>query len=241
MDLHHNHRRRAGTAHPGTPSLFKLTLALATLGVATGAEAQRPSTSPAPARGVAAMDVAGVRLGMGREAAQAAATAASYRCERFGNTPSFEEQVGRLVSERRGEKVPFFGPRSGTMQLNCTGPAGESLRVDFAQVGTGDVVDNIVFRADPGRVDQTAMRRQVAAKYGTPTVGNAAYGTWCDAGRRCDTLFATSQGDLPKFAVDTRTGLQIGASRGALAERADEAAVQAEAARRAPARDRAAF
>lgn len=213
-------------------------LALVTVAVQPlAAHAQRVV---APARSIASMDVAGVRLGMTKVAAQAAAATASYRCESFGREPSFDQKVQAEVERRRGGR-PIVAGGSGTLQLNCSGPAGELLRIDFAQVRAGDVVEAVIFRADPSRVDRAAFRRQVEGKYGRPTVGTTAEGTWCDAGQRCATLFATQEGAKPKLAVSTQPGLQIAAFRGNDAKTADEMVVKAEAARQAPAGSSAAF
>ena len=232
---------RAGSALVVNGSVVALAAVLALLSTGISLAAQPQRSVAAPARGVMAMDVAGIRLGMSKEAAQAAAAAASYRCETFGGMSSFEEKVQLLVLQRRGERVPAFGPSSGTMQLNCKGPNGEGMRVDFAQVRAGDVVHDILLRVDAQRVDQAAMRRQVAAKYGPPSIGEATVSAWCDPGQRCSTFLPGSETPYPRLAVEMQDGMHIAAWRGTAARRADEAAVLAEAARRAPARDRAAF
>ena len=232
---------RAGSALVVNGSMIASAAAVALVATPGAYAAQPQHLAAAPARGVMTMDVAGIRLGMSKQAAQAAAATASYRCETFGGMSSFEEKVQLLVLQRRGERVPAFAPSSGTMQLNCTGPNGETMRVDFAQLRGGDVVHDILLRVDAQRVDQAAMGRQVAAKYGPPSISDAKVSAWCDPGQRCSTFLPGSETPYPRLAVEMQDGMHIAAWRGTAARRADEAAVLAEAARRAPARDRAAF
>lgn len=206
------------------------------LPLAGSASAQKPV--PAPRRGPMTMDVAGVRLGMTKVEALAVTVAASYRCLPVGNRQSFEEQVKDEVVRRQGRYPDLSGPRSGTGQLVCQGPSGEQLTLSLAQVRSGDIVDELRFLVDPKRVDPQALKVQVATRYGRPSVGVPTAGSWCDAGYECRGL-TFSKG--PIFVVDTASGLDIMAGRGSLAQDADKAAVAAEAARRAPAKSKAAF
>lgn len=195
--------------------------------------AARPTLSGA---GPLAMDVAGVRLGMPLTPVQAA-LAGTYRCSTY-RSASFRQQVEREVRKRKG--IPDgFGPDGLAVgDLTCKGPAGEYLRLFMAQTPTGEIVDRIDLTVSTDRVDPAALVRQVEGKYGRPTEGTPAYGSWCTG--RCG-------GDLtmepnPRITVRSdASSLKILGSRGRLARLADEAAVKAAAAREAPAAARGAF
>lgn len=184
-------------------------------------------------RGPMAMDVAGVRLGMPLDSTQAA-LAATYRCE-IRRAASFRQLVDREVAQRRG--VPEgFGPAGRAVhELTCQGPSGEYLRLFMAQTPAGEVVDRIDLAIPTDRVDEAQIVRQIEGKFGRPTEGTAANGSWCVG--RCSYI-----GDLPK--VFTSSGgryVKIMGDRGGNARRADEAVVKAVAAREAPAAKRGAF
>ncbi|GAA0455328.1 hypothetical protein [Sphingomonas molluscorum] len=198
------------------------------------AHAQR---GPTP-RGPMQMDVAGVRLGMSLPQAQAAATAASYACRPYGKELTFDEQVDKEAKRRAGQSDPFR-QGTGTMQLECKGPDGEDLRIDFAQMHTGPVVDEYRLQIPGARIDLPAVRRQLAAKYGRPTVGNDTLGSWCGAGYRCGEGVVFSEG--PIVVINAMTSVDIMATRGKRARTADEAAVAAAADAAAPKKTRAAF
>lgn len=182
------------------------------------------------------MDVAGVRLGMPLAAVQAA-LAGTYRCSTY-QVASFRQLVEREVRKRKG--VPDgFGPDGTTVgNLTCQGPAGEHLRLFMAQTPAGEVVDRIDLTVSTDRVDLATLLAQVEAKYGRPTEGTPANGSWCTG--RCG-------GDLtmepdPRITVRSdASSLKILGSRGRNARLADEAAVKAAAAREAPAAARGAF
>jgi hypothetical protein len=201
-----------------------------------GAHAQRAA---APARTVASLDVAGVRLGMPKAQADAALAAASYECKPFGREDTFEERVEDEVTRRRGGTVPWGQVGSGPREMNCEGPNGEELKVEWAQVRGGPIVDEFRLIVDPKRVDQQALRSQALTKYGKPTVGTPMLGSWCDPGYECRGGLVFSVG--PVLMVDAANGLDIMAGRGKRAHDADDAAVIAEATRLAPAKSNAAF
>lgn len=224
--------RRITTATGAT-----LALALALLGPAS-AQTARNATKPAlPRPDPLAMDVAGVRLGMPLAAAQAA-LAANYRCERPGRGASFEQMVEREVNRRRG-LAEGFPPTGGAVgELTCNGPSGEYLRIFMAQLPTGTVVDRIDLHIRAERVDPAALVRQVETKYGRPTEGTAANGSWCIA--RCG--YDLTMEPEPRITVRSDAwSFKILGSRGYNARQADEAAVKAAAAREVPAAKRGAF
>ncbi|GAA0460194.1 hypothetical protein [Sphingomonas molluscorum] len=194
--------------------------------------------SASEGRGPMQMDVAGVRLGMPLAQAQAAATAGSYVCRPYGRKLTFEEQVDKEAKRRVGRSDPFR-QGTGTMQLECKGPGGADLRIDVAQLRSGPVVDSYRLQIPGAGIDLAAVRRQLAAKYGRPTVGNDTLGSWCDAGYRCGEGVVFSEG--PITVVDAMTSVDIMATRGKRARAADEAAVAAAADAVAPKKTRAAF
>ncbi len=198
------------------------------------ARAQGSVTGLSPMR----IDVAGVRLGMPIEQVRTALAAASYACRPFGNEADFATRVAAEVKSRTGARgrAPYA---TGTMQLDCKGPSGEGLTVTFAQVRTGSVVDGYGLSIDGRTVDLPALRRQLATKYGRPTVGTGLRGSWCDAGYRCGDGMVFSEG--PTVIIDTSTAVAINATRGTRAEKADDAAVMAAADRLVPKKTRAAF
>lgn len=194
----------------------------------------------APRAGLSPMrfDVAGVRLGMPIGQVRTALAAASYACRPFGNEADFASRVAAEVKSRTGSRgrVPYT---TGTMQLDCRGPNGEGLTVTFAQVRTGSIVDGYGLRIDGRTVDLPALRRRLTAKYGRPKVGTELRGSWCDAGYRCGDGMVFSEG--PTVIIDTSTAVAINGTRGTRADRADDAAVMAEADRLVPKKTGAAF
>ena len=215
---------------------MKSTIATVIAGMAMmpTAQAQPARTGLSPMR----IDVAGVRLGMSFEQVRPALAAASYACRPFGNEADFAARVAAEVKSRTGARgrVPYT---TGTMQLDCRGPNGEGLTVTFSQARTGGVVDGYGLSIDGRTVDLPALRRQLTAKYGRPTVGTDMRGSWCDAGYRCGDGMVFSEG--PTVIIDTTTSISINATRGTPADRADDAAVMAAADRLVPKKTRAAF
>ncbi|WP_242416495.1 hypothetical protein [Sphingomonas panni] len=215
-------------------------MTIVTLAVPGSLHAQTPGTRSrpvAPESGPLAMDVAGVRLGMPVAQAQAA-LAGTYRCERPSRTRSFQQLVNVEVERRRGGSS-FFGPEGAAVhELACTGPSGEYLRLFMAQTPTGTVVDSIDLAIGTERVDPKELVRQVERKYGRPTEGTAANGSWCVG--RCG--FDLTMEPSPRITVRSDAWrFKILGSRGRNARLADEAAVAAAAARDAPAAKRGAF
>lgn len=202
--------------------------------------AQPPGPKPLPVTsgsGPVTMDVAGVRLGMPVAQAQAA-LAGTYRCELPSRTRSFQQLVDVEVGRRRGGSS-FFGPEGTAVhELVCNGPSGEYLRVFMAQTPTGTVVDSIDLAIRTERVDRAELVRQVERKYGRPTEGTAANGSWCVG--RCG--FDLTMEPSPRITIISDAWrFKILGSRGRNARLADEAAVTAAATRQAPAAKRGAF
>jgi len=183
-----------------------------------------------------AMDVAGVRLGMPLAAVQAA-LAGTYRCSTY-QSASFRQLVEREVRKRKGIPDGFGPDGTAVGDLTCQGPAGEYLRLFMAQTPAGEIVDRIDLTVSTSRVDLATLVAQVEGKYGRPTEGIPANGSWCTG--RCG-------GDLtmepnPRITVMSDvSSLKILGNRGRDARLADEAAVKAAAAREAPAAARGAF
>ena len=216
------------------------TMMLIAAGLAAAVQANAQVPAAAPARNPLSLDVAGVTLGMPKAKAEAALVAASYRCEPFGHVANFDEQVADEVLRRQGRTVPWGGSgHSGTQELTCTGPNGEALKVSWAQVRGGAIVDQYRLIVDPKRVDQAALRAQALAKYGRPTLGTPMDGAWCPNAKDCGGGLVFNKG--PIFVLRAINGLDIMAGRGKTARQADEAAVVAEATRRVPAKTNAAF
>jgi len=213
---------------------FMIAAIAAAMTVTPTARAQTARTGLGPS----GLDVAGVRLGMPIEEARTALAAAAYACRPFGNEADFASRVAAEVKSRTGARgpVPYT---TGTMQLDCRGPNGEGLGVTFAQVRTGSVVDGYSLNIDGRTVDLPAVRRQLTARYGRPTIGDGMRGSWCDAGYRCGEGMVFSEG--PTVIIETSTAIAINATRGTRADRADDAAVMAAADRLVPKKTRAAF
>ncbi|WP_242416473.1 hypothetical protein [Sphingomonas panni] len=199
---------------------------------ATGAQRSAPARA-----GPSSMDVAGVRLGMPVADAQAA-LAGTYRCERPSRTASFRQLVDGEIERRRGGRR-FFGPEGAAIdELACTGPSGEYMRLFMAQTAGGTVVDRIDLFIRTDRVDPTELVRQVERKYGRPTEGTAANGSWCVT--RCG--FDLTMEPKPRITVRSdASSFKIMGSRGREARLADGAAVTEAAAKAAPAAKRGAF
>lgn len=183
-----------------------------------------------------AMDVAGVRLGMPLAAVQAA-LAGTYRCSTY-RVASFRQLVEREIRKRKGIPDGFGPDGTAVGDLTCQGPAGEHLRLFMAQTPAGEIADRIDLTVSTKRVDLATLVGQVEGKYGRPTEGTPANGSWCIT--RCG-------GDLtmepnPHITVMSDVNaLKILGSRGRDARLADEAAVKVAAAREAPAAARGAF
>jgi hypothetical protein len=167
-----------------------------------------------------------------------AALAGTYRCDAPIRERSYRQLVDIEVKKRRGTSE-IFGPAGAARgELICNGPSGEYLRVFMAQTPAGEVVDKIDLTVPYARVDKAALVRQVDAKYGRPTAGSAANGSWCATS--CGSDFTMEPG--PRVTtMDMGSGLKILASRGMNARRADEAAVKAAADLEAPPANRGAF
>lgn len=213
--------------------------ALSLLGTAPALARSAGRASPPVSSGSdpLSMDVAGVRLGMPLAAAQAALSA-TYSCDRSLREASFQQRVEREVNKRRGV-AEGFPPTGGAVgQMTCTGPSGEHLRLFMAQVPTGTVVDRIDLYIRTDRVDPAALVRQVTTKYGRPSEGTAANGSWCVS--RCGYDLTMEPG--PRITVmSDASSFKILGSRGRSARQADDAAVNSMAARKVPAAERGAF
>lgn len=214
--------------------------AVMTLSLLTAtAMAQKARIAAQPASSAAkplAMDVAGVRLGMPLAAVQAA-LAGTYRCSTY-QSASFRQLVEREVRKRKGIPEGFDPDGTAVGDLTCQGPAGEHLRLFMAQTPAGEIVDRIDLTVSTNRVDPATLLAQVEAKFGRPTEGVPSNGSWCTS--RCG-------GDLtmepnPRITVRSDAwSLKIFGTRGRNARLADEAAVEAAAAREAPTAARGAF
>lgn len=218
-------------------SVVSLALTLALAGPAPAQTARKGAQTALCVGGPLAMNVAGVRLGMPLAGAEAALEGV-YRCDHSMRERSFRQLVDSEVKKRQ-EISEGFGPDGAAVaELNCNGPSGEYLRLFMAQTMAGEVVDRIDLTVRTDRVDQAALVRQVEGKYGRPTTGTAADGSWCS--RRCGYDLTMETG--PRIA--TMSGgkyFKILGSRGLLARQADDAAVRAAADRIAPAATRGAF
>jgi hypothetical protein len=143
------------------------------------ARAAVPARSPHRSVDAAGLDVADIRLGMTAERAVAAAAASSYRCKRGSSMATFEERAAAEVARRKGQPPVMFGPSSGIGQIECVGPVGESLRLDFAPAPEASVVQNLVLLVNAARADVAALKRQALAKYGDPTSATPNKDLWC--------------------------------------------------------------
>ena len=213
---------------------FTTATIIAAMTMAPAIQAQKQRAGLSPMR----IDVAGVSLGMPIQQVRTALETASYACKPFGNEADFASRVAAEVKSRTGARgrIPYT---TGTMQFDCRGPNGEGLTVTFAQVRTGSIVDGYALSIDGRTVDLPALRRQLTAKYGRPKVGTELRGSWCDAGYRCGDGMVFSEG--PTVIIDTSTAVTINGTRGTRADRADDAAVMAEADRLVPKKTGAAF
>ncbi|MFH8651972.1 hypothetical protein ACH37Y_04555 [Sphingomonas paucimobilis] len=195
--------------------------------------AVRPATSTA---WPLAMDVAGVRLGMLLAAAQTA-LAGTYRCSTY-RVASFRQLVEREVRKRKGIPDGFGPDGTAVGDLTCQGPAGEHLRLFMAQTPAGEIIDRIDLTVSTKRIDLATLVAQVEGKYGRPTEGTPANGSWCST--RCGADL-TMEPDPRITVMSDASSLKILGSRGRNARLADEAAVKAAAVREAPAAARGAF
>ncbi|MEH3041331.1 MAG: hypothetical protein PGN21_14865 [Sphingomonas paucimobilis] len=198
-----------------------------------GHGAARPA--PSAARPLA-MEVAGVRLAMPLATVQTA-LAGTYRCSTYQSV-SFRQLVEREVRKRKGIPDGFGPDGTAVGDLTCQGPAGEYLRLFMAQTPAGEIVDRIDLTVSTRRVDLATLVGQVEAKYGRPTEGTPANGSWCTT--RCG-VDLTMEPDPRITVMSDARSLKILGSRGRNASLADEAAVKAAAAREAPAAARGAF
>lgn len=190
------------------------------------------------AKSVMSFDIAGVGLGMSYAQVKAA-LAGAYRCQDFGYEPTFAEDLASEIKRRHGETV-VWGPSSGRSALECTGPAAETLKISFSQDENGAVVKEISFFVEARVVAKAAFLKQIAAKFGKPSLGSPQDGSWCDPGYRCGGIFALIEG--PVFSVNaTGDTMRIMASRGLRGDRARKAALEAAANRVAPKRTKATF
>jgi hypothetical protein len=236
---------QAPSAGPSRNTMMQMTKAAAIIAVmalsfptapAMAQKARMPAHPAASAAKPLAMDVAGVRLGMPLAAVQAA-LAGIYRCSTY-QVASFRQLVEREVRKRKGIPDGFGPDGTAVGDLTCQGPAGEHLRLYMAQTPAGEIVDRIDLTVSTKRVDLATLVGQVEGRYGRPTEGIPANGSWCIT--RCG-------GDLtmepnPRITVRSDAwSLKIFGTRGRNARLADEAAVTAAAAREAPTAARGAF
>lgn len=177
------------------------------------------------------MEGAGVRLAMPYAQAKAGAEALGYSCQPFGKALTFDERVAKAVDGRKGVST-WLRAGTGTSELTCVGPSGESLRIFLAQPRGGAVVDRFELRFDGSRSDLAAVRRQLAERYGAPAAGRPGRTDWCMAARCEGLTFAKS----PTFSVDTLGAISVMATWGSRATEAEAAAVEAAADRVAPKR-----
>lgn len=181
------------------PSSTILALAIMTAPLAPPAATirQRPSL---PATGPAAMDIAGVRLGMLPADVRAALARAGYRIDRSDETADFDQEVSSELNFRLKGVGRMDGKPRGVSRIVATGPNREYLTIDFAQWPAGSVVDVISLSIPEERQTAAAFREQVIGRYGKATLlPNSCEPKWCTSGDR-DCTVASSPA-LPNLAA----------------------------------------
>jgi len=199
-----------------------------------------PVTPPAafdlPANGTAKFDIAGVRVGMSPDDVRKAMVKAGYRVGVVSRLESFGGQVAARIAELRHQSR--IAKYDTTWEIQATGPATESLTVDFDQWPDGPHAVVLSFRANPDRQSQDAFRSQVEARYGKPTGRALGVWRWCSPGeRQCGPVAIPA---LPSLDADYQMRslhLKIGAD----AAQARKALVEAEARKVVPLQDGSAF
>ena len=125
-------------------------------------------------------DVAGVRLGMTPEQTRAALKATGFAPQATDPT---QDSWGSMVSRRRAEriggkvdetKIPMF-TRAG-------GPQGEQVEVWYAATEDGARATSIEYTVPTKRMERATFASGVSAKYGRPTVQEAARSLYCTKG-----------------------------------------------------------
>ncbi len=123
------------------------------------------------------MDVAGVRVGMSPEQADAALQAAGFEPPRaLGLQPSYDTRVRNAwnTSTRGDTGRVLTVPASGAWRK-----PGEEVELRFEALPEGARVSWIAYRADAGRVGADVFERQLLARYGPPANGEAEDQRWC--------------------------------------------------------------
>lgn len=204
-------------------------LALAAL---ASAPAEIPPQPELPASGPAAMDIAGVRLGMSPAEVRAALAKAGYRIDRTDMAPDFDQEVASEVRFRTKGLGGYDGRPRAIGTFVATGAHGEWLKIDFAQWSTGALVSEVTFTVPVERQPAASFRAQVAAKYGRATLH--VYGldpTWCTPGDRdCTVMSAAAQPTLDASftnppSLRLRSGSVAGARRRAAVKAAADVKV----------------
>lgn len=185
------------------------------------------------------MDVAGVQLGVGMDAARGSLDRAGYRCTTMNVTRSYEQQVQWEVDRRQGTARDGSVRPAAIYGWNCNGGGGEELQVWFAQPVAGPVVHALRLFLPPARFNTAAVVAKLGEKFGTPTRGSVEEGWWCMPGARCEG--SESDSPTPMFRTFSVHGLTVLGSRGTRAQEAEQAVLMAEVERRAPKQGTAAF
>jgi hypothetical protein len=140
------------------------------------------ATSPALAQqnSVANFDIAGVTLGATPAEARAALVKAGYRVTSTVETESFEQAVAREAAFRLG-KPPSRSRPAGISNIIASAPHQEAIAITFFQRPAGSRVVAVHLKIPTETMTSGALKAQVVAKYGKPTVmregGMALY--WC--------------------------------------------------------------
>jgi len=125
-------------------------------------------------------DVAGARLGMSPEEARTALKAAGFSAPATDPTQdSWSSMVSRRRAERIGGKVD---ETKIAMFTRAGGPQGEQVEVWYAATEDGARATSIEYTVPTKRMERATFTSGVSAKYGRPTVQEAARSLYCTKG-----------------------------------------------------------
>lgn len=125
-------------------------------------------------------DVAGVRLGMSPEQARAALKAAGFSAPATDPT---QDSWSSLVSRRRAERIGGkVDETKVVMFTRAGGPQGEQVEVWYAATEKGARATSIEYTVPTKRMERATFASGVSAKYGRPTVQEAARSLYCTKG-----------------------------------------------------------
>lgn len=144
----------------------------------------RPSAARAdgsPRYDIAAMDVAGIRLGMTADKVRDSLLAKGFKVSERKAYRTFATDVAR-EAQTRNRPAPPIPEIAGPEWIEGVDADRNRVRVDFMQMRAGPAVSSVTLTFDPKTNDAATLQADILRRYGLPTasfIGILGH-HWCD-------------------------------------------------------------